>query len=129
MKQSSIYFIGIISIYFIVFLCGSLYADIDPAIREQLDKLLVAVQHNDYETFIADGTEMFKENITQQIFNVVSVQLSWRLEEGYEAIYLDALHQQGSRVYLWKLVFADGGDDVLAKLVIKDDTVAGFWLQ
>jgi len=108
---------------------GVCSTDVDPQVRDQLDILLTAVQNGDYNAFIANGTAMFKESITQQIFKVVSVQMNWRLEQGYEAIYLDTLNQQGCLVYVWKLVFTDGGDDVLAKLVIKDDKVAGFWLQ
>lgn len=30
---------------------------------------------------------------------------------------------------LWKLVYKDAGDDTLAKFVLKDGKIAGFWLQ
>ena len=48
---------------------------------------------------------------------------------GTHAVKHGQLKQQGCQVHLWKLVFKDGGDDTLAKLVLKDGRVAGFWLQ
>ncbi|MEH2102821.1 MAG: hypothetical protein V7K76_24360 [Nostoc sp.] len=39
------------------------------------------------------------------------------------------LKQQGYQVYLWKLTFLDGGDDVLARLSLKDGKIGGFWLN
>jgi hypothetical protein len=63
------------------------------------------------------------------MFEGVSTLLSPRMKKGYDTAYLGQLKQQGCQVYLWKLVFKDGGDDTLAKLVLKDGKVAGFWLQ
>jgi hypothetical protein len=51
------------------------------------------------------------------------------MKKGYECVRLGELTQQGCRVLLWKLAYKDGGDDTLAKLVLKDGKVAGFWLQ
>jgi hypothetical protein len=59
----------------------------------------------------------------------VSIQLSTRMKKGYDTTYLGQLKQQWSQVYLWKLVYKDGGDDTLVRLVLKDGKVAGFWLQ
>jgi hypothetical protein len=97
--------------------------------RAVLDKLLKATEANDYYSFVADGTDVFKTALTQQMFNGVSGQLSPRMKKGYQCSYLGELRQQGCQVLIWKLVFKDGGDDTLAKLVLKDEKVAGFWLQ
>jgi uncharacterized protein YbaR (Trm112 family) len=94
-----------------------------------LDKLLKATEANDYDNFVADGTDVFKAGITKQMLQGVSDQISTRMKKGYECAYLGELSQQGRRVLLSKLVFKDGGDDTLAKLVLKDGKVAGFWLQ
>ena len=99
------------------------------AIRPLLEKLLQAVQGNDYAAFVGDGTAEFKSGLPPQMLAGVSAQLGPRMAAGYAATYLGLLVQQGCRVYLWKLVFTDGGDDVLAKLALVDDQVAGFWLQ
>ncbi len=97
--------------------------------RPVLDKLLKATEANDYDSFVADGTDVFKAALTRQMLQSVSGQLSPRMKKGYQCAYLGELKQQGCRVLLWKLVFKDGGDDTLARLVLKDDKVAGFWFQ
>ncbi len=94
-----------------------------------LTKLLDAVAACDYDSFVADGNAAFKAGLTKQMLEGVCAQLSPRMKKGYDSTYLGRLKQQGCQVYLWKLVFKDGGDDTLAKLVLKDGKVAGFWLQ
>jgi hypothetical protein len=94
-----------------------------------LDKLLKSVEENDYAAFVADGTDEFKAGLTKQMLEGVSAQIAPRMKKGYECSYLGQLRQQGCEVYLWKLTYKDGDDDTLAKLVIKDGKVAGFWLQ
>jgi hypothetical protein len=100
----------------------------DETVRPVLDKLLKAVEANDYNSFVIDGTDAFKTGITKKQFEGVSKQVSPRLKKGNTCLFLGELAQQGCRVYLWKLVFKDGGDDVLAKLALKDGKVAGLLL-
>ena len=97
--------------------------------RPVLDKLLKAVETNDYANFVADGTDAFKADLTKEILEGVSVQLAPRMKKGYDASFLGELKQQGCQVLLWKVTYKDGGDDTLAKVVLKDGKVAGFWLQ
>lgn len=94
-----------------------------------LKRLLGAVEVSDYDSFVAEGNAVFKAGITEQMFGGISTQLSPRMKKGYDTTYLGQLKQQGLQVYLWKLEFKDAGDDTLAKLVLKDGKVAGFWLQ
>ncbi len=101
---------------------------VEPA-RPTLDKLLKAVEANDYESFVADGTDAVKAALTKQMLEGVSAQLAPRMQKGYTISSLGELKQQGCQVYLWKLTYEDHGDDTLAKLVLKDGKVAGFWLQ
>lgn len=97
--------------------------------RAVLDKLLKAVEANDYDNFVSDGTDVFKAGITKQMLLGVSGQLASRMKKGYDCSYLGELKQQDSQVLLWKLTYKDGGDDTLAKLFLKDGKVAGFFLQ
>jgi len=101
----------------------------DEPVRPVLDKLLQAVEANDYKSFVADGTAPFKTGITKQIFEGVSAQMIPRMKKGYTCFYLGDLKQQGMSVYLWKLVYKDGENDTLAKLVLTGDKVAAFSLQ
>jgi len=106
-----------------------LAAGAEDSARPVLDKLLKAVQANDYDSFVADGTAEVKAALTKQMLEGVSAQIAPRLKKGYDATYLGELKQSGCKVYLWKLAYKDGGDDILAKLSLKDGKVAGFLLQ
>ena len=98
--------------------------------RAVLDKLLKAIEANDYDAVVAvDGTDGFKAVLTKESLTGASTQLSPRMKKGYQCLYLGELKQHGTRVLLWKLVFKDGSDDTLARLVLKDGKVAGFGLQ
>lgn len=101
----------------------------EPACTPQLNKLLKAVEANDYERFVADGTSSFKTGITKQIFEGVSAQMIPRMKLGYKAQYLGSLKQRGQDVSVWKIIYKDGGDDTLAKMWLQDGKVAGFLLQ
>ena len=121
---------GVACAFVLVASIASLHADeIDSPAKKVLRKLLTAVEQADYDSFVEDGSAAFKAGITKQMFEGVCAQLSSRMKKGYETYYLGQLKQQGCQVHLWKLVYKVGGDDTLAKLVLQDGKVAGFWLQ
>jgi hypothetical protein len=94
-----------------------------------LTKILNAVENNDYNSFIADGDNQFKTSITKQMFDGVNAMIAPRMKKGYEVFQFGILNQQGCQVYLRKLVFKDGRDDMLVKLALRNGKVAGFWFQ
>lgn len=94
-----------------------------------LAKLMAAVSDNDHPTFILEGTEEFKSSITQEALSSVSYQLGSLIQGGYKSEYLAALNQRGFVVHLWKINYIGSTENTLAKLVISDGKVAGFWLQ
>jgi hypothetical protein len=104
-------------------------AEIVKSERMILNNLLAAVEANDYAAFLTDASPEVKAGITKQMLEGVSVQVAPHMQQGYEVAYFGNLTQQGCGVYLWKLTYRDKRDDTLAKLVIKDGQVAGFWLQ
>jgi len=91
-------------------------------------KLLDSIKNDDYAAFVADGTPDFQA-ITKVNFDQVSAQLAPRFKAGSKVVFLGQLSQHGYRVSLWKISFSDGGDDMLAKLSVKDGKVGGFWIQ
>jgi hypothetical protein len=98
--------------------------------RPMLDKLLKAVEANDYDAVLAlDSSDAFKAAITKERLTGASGALSPRMKQGYQVVYLGDLNQRGVHVVLWKLAFKDGGDDILAKLTLKGGKVEGFGLQ
>ncbi|WP_235526408.1 hypothetical protein [Nostoc piscinale] len=101
----------------------------EQSVQKTFTNLINALEQNNYTNFISQGNPAFKEGLTKQIFTHVSEQLAPRLKKGYSSVFLTKLNQQGYQVYLWKLSFKDGSDDIVARLSLKDAKVAGFWLN
>ena len=104
-------------------------ATVGPSTEGIVNGLLTDIATNNYDTLVASAAPALKSRITRDTFMKVSAQLSPRLKMGYKLQYLGSLRQQGVEVLLWKIAFQDGGDDMLARLVIQDNKVAGFWFQ
>ena len=100
-----------------------------PSTERTLDTLLTAIATNNYDILVANAAPALKTRITRETFTQVTTQLSPRLKKGYKPQYLGSLKQQRVEVFLWKITFQDGGDDMLARLVIQENKVAGFWFQ
>jgi len=94
-----------------------------------VNTLLLAIATSNYDALLTNAAPALKTRITKETFTEVSTQLSPRLKKGYKLQYLGSLMQQGVEVFLWKITYQDGGDDMLARLVIQENKVAGFWLQ
>lgn len=113
----------------LIFSMGA-WADNEPApARQILADLLTAVASQDYERFIGQGTDEFQASIPETQFGRVTAVMAERIDQGYQAQYLTHLNQQGYRVDIWKISFADDGDDTLARLVVVEGKAAGFLLQ
>jgi hypothetical protein len=100
-----------------------------PSTEGTVNTLLAAIATSNYDALVANAAPALKTRITRETFTQVSTQLSPRLKKGYKLQYLGSLKQQGIEVFLWKIIYQDGGDDMLAKLVIQENKVAGFWFQ
>lgn len=93
-----------------------------------LSQLMQAISSNDYEAFIANGTPLFKESVSKPSFDSVTNQLGMLVRQGYSVEYLSELYQNGAIVHLWKISYAKSKENSLAKLIMTDSKVAGFWL-
>jgi hypothetical protein len=98
-------------------------------IEATMKKMLSAVQAGSLADFVAAGDAEFKAGMTKPMLDNVSRQLSPRLRQGYTATFLGKLNQQPFTVYLWKLEFKDGKEDVLVTLAARDGQVSGFLLS
>jgi hypothetical protein len=98
-------------------------------IEATLKKMLSAVQTGSLADFVAAGDPGFRAGMTKPMLDGVSQQLAPRLRQGYTASFLGKLNQQGFTVYLWKLEFKDGKDEVLVTLAAKGGQVGGLWLR
>jgi hypothetical protein len=98
-----------------------------PSTQGTVNTLLTAIATNNYDIFVANATPSFKTIITKEAFRQASTGLSPRLKKGYELQYLGSFKHDGIETFLWKIVYKDGGDDMLAELELQSDKVAFFW--
>ncbi len=121
----SIALIGLLSL----FVVSPAFAGPDRKVeRAALSQLMQAISDNDYEAFLSNGTPEFKKNVTKQAFDSVTSQLGQLIRAGYTTEYLSKLYQRGTIVHLWKISYVNSKENSLAKLIMIDDKVAGFWL-
>jgi hypothetical protein len=90
-----------------------------------LETSLTAIAAGNYELFITVGNSAYQEGITQAMFSSVSDQLAPRMAEGYSTLYWGDLKQGEYQVYIWKLSFADDGDEFVIRMTMAGDQVAG----
>jgi RNA polymerase sigma factor (sigma-70 family) len=91
-------------------------------------EIMQATKDEDYQAFVADGDVAFKQ-ITALQFKAVCVQITPRLQAGYNMIFLGAMKQQGYHVTLWKVGYTDGGDDELLTLSVKGGKIGGAYIH
>jgi RNA polymerase sigma factor (sigma-70 family) len=94
-----------------------------------LRRMLAAVEKNAYEDFLHASADVFKATLTLNDWNSVARQLGPRLARGYSAQSFGRLARRQGVHYLWKLTLADGGDDVLVRLAVVNDQIAGFTIE
>jgi hypothetical protein len=98
-------------------------------VESTLKNMLSALQSGSVADFVASGDASFKAGMTQPMLDQVRSQLAPRLSLGYTPTFLGTLNQHGYTVYLWKLQFKDGKDDLLVTMAMSGGKVAGFLLQ
>ncbi|HWB53645.1 MAG TPA: hypothetical protein VG722_05610 [Tepidisphaeraceae bacterium] len=104
-------------------------ADAPPGKQEICDKVLHATQIDDRDAFLSNATDGFKKAITPVVFNRVSKILSPHLSKGFETSYLCNLKQGARQVYLWKVIFNDGYNDMLLRVYLRDGQLDGCLIQ
>jgi hypothetical protein len=105
------------------------WAQAPPDIEATFKRMLAATESRSLSAFVADGDASFRTDITPAMFNSFSAQFALRLKQGYTTTFVTQLRQDGYAVYVWKLEFKDGRDDLLFTLAVKDGKVGGFFLR
>lgn len=100
-----------------------------PKVQQVFQKMISATISDNYEAFVADCNATMKAAISKEMLSSVSQQLAPRARQGYDTEYFGEMKQQGYDVYLWRLRFKDGGDDLLATMSLKDGKVGGFYVH
>ena len=105
------------------------WAQAPPDIEATFKRMLAATESRSLSAFVADGNASFRTDITPAMFSSFSAQFALRLKQGYTTTFVTQLRQGGYAVYVWKLEFKDGRDDLLFTLAVKDGKVGGFLLR
>jgi hypothetical protein len=120
-----------IALFTVIFsLCSLAVYAADDAQAEKMFKRLVAAQTaKEYTAFLADADDTVKAALTKTQFDASSNLMIKRTSGGYGLTFLGELNQHGYQVFLYRLRFKDGGDDMLATMSLKDDKVAGIYFK
>ncbi|MEH6800883.1 MAG: hypothetical protein V7681_16445 [Halopseudomonas sabulinigri] len=90
---------------------------------------MTAITSSDYEQFVSHSETAFRQAITQEQFTALSKALSGSFASGYESVNLGVLRQDSLLIHLWKVTPQQSDTDYLVKMALRDDTIAGFWIQ
>lgn len=113
----------------LLLLTAHAFAQVDSRAEKLFRDQLIAVERNQYDQFIQNGTPEFKK-FSRFDFAKVSAAMARRFVAGYQSSYFGDLNQGGYKVHFWKLTFTDKGDDSLVKMVVdRNSNIAGFWFQ
>ena len=107
----------------------TLHAEDDALADTFFQKLLAAQVAKDYDGFVADASTGLKAALSKTQFEASSDIMIPKLAAGYEITPLGELNQRGYEVYLYRLRFKNGGDDMLGTLSLKDGKVAGIFFK
>jgi hypothetical protein len=97
--------------------------------EKAMRNVLESHKSKSYEDFLVDADDGIKAGITRQMFEGMSNQLAPRLKAGYKTMFVCRLRKLGRAVYLWKVEFTDGKDDVLLRIDIKDKKMTAVLFQ
>ena len=104
-------------------------AEADKEDKDIFGKLITAIVQADYDSFVEDGDDSFKQKMTKDQFDAAARQLSQRLNAGYQASHLGTLKKGGGHLSLWRLTFKDVEEEALVTLSVKDGKVRAFTIR
>jgi hypothetical protein len=120
-----------IALFIVTFsLCSFALHAADNTQAEKIFKSLIAAQTaKDYDAFVADADDNLKAALTKTQFDASSNFMIKRTSGGYDTTFLGELNQHGYQIFLYRLRFKDGGDDILGTMSLKDDKVGGIYFK
>jgi hypothetical protein len=98
----------------------------DAPTQHCMTTFLSALTADDYDQFVSVAEDKFAKRLTPTAFHSFSQSVAPRMQGGCTPTYLGQLRQKGVQVSVWRLAFADGGDDLLARMTIAKDRISGF---
>jgi len=113
----------------IALLSGNSFATTQTHAEKTVKDMLAAVQKGNYESFMSRKSDSFRNAITKENFQGINTALGTRLKIEHNLHYFGSLNRAGHEIFLWKIMYKDGGDDTLVILAFNDKGVSGFWYK
>lgn len=109
----------------------SAHADVTQDPPEKVMTMMIeATKNRSFADFMAEASDEMRVDLTVQNFEGVCGQISARLQKGYKTKYLAKLRKEDQVTgYVWKLEFADGKDESLIFMLVKNKKIVGILLQ
>jgi hypothetical protein len=101
------------------------HAGDDSQARPIFDRLVAATSASDYEAFMAESPPDLRTKLPKAQFDSSAALLAPRFALKHETTFLGEVNQQGYEIYIYRLRFQDGSDDLLGTLCLKDGKVTG----
>jgi hypothetical protein len=98
-------------------------------VQDRILASLDAIEANDFANFARLGNDDFKAQLEKKWFDDMVQERAARLEKGYTVVYLGDLKKDAITVHLWKLAFADKGEEWLGELSWKNGKMDGYWIH
>jgi RNA polymerase sigma-70 factor (ECF subfamily) len=92
-------------------------------------RMLVALIERNYDDFLLDAGDVFKAASNRDLMARIDRDLGQRLRAGYQLTALTGVRKTEGAAFLFKVEFADGGDDLVLTLVLDGNRVVGFLQQ
>ncbi len=93
------------------------------------EELLLAIQGNDYDAFVAKGSASFRAAVATARFAQLSSKLGRRLSQGHRVTTLGSVRRSQHIDWIFGIEFSDDGDDALVTLPMNGWQVAGFLIN
>lgn len=92
--------------------------------------LLEDIAADDHPGYLMALDATMRAATTRPIFEHIVAAQAPRLKHGYEVSHLGDLKRQGGLLLsVWKITYADKGEDTLVEMYLKDKSVDGFWMR
>jgi hypothetical protein len=98
-----------------------------PSAQALFDHLIAAVRANDRAAFLDGATAAMARSVTPTLMDFIHGDLFRRFDGGYRVSYLREVADPPYVVHLWQVMFDDGSEDIVLRVVTEDGQLAGFW--
>lgn len=94
-----------------------------------LRQLLTALAEGSYEDFLRYASDHVKAGLDKAELDGLASEIGPRIAAGYTADYLGPFRAAEHRSHVWIISFADGGDQVLVRLLVSGDRYVAFFVH